>query len=136
MIPAFIGEAVFMHAEEGAPARGERFALRVHVRFVREFVALARVAAEAGGDDVVPRGASALVAGQDVVQIELRFRQDFRAVLAGELVPEKYIPAGEFHLQPRQPVINREDDDLWHPDRDFRAVDHFRIRAVERIGNP
>ncbi len=131
MVPAFIGEAVFMHAEKRSPSRGERLALRVHVSFVWQFVSLACVATEARCDNIVPCGAAALVAGHDVIEIELRFWQDLGAVLAGELVPEKYIPTGEFYLQPWQAVVNGQHNDFWDADGDGRSVDHFRIRAIE-----
>lgn len=73
MAPALIRQAVFVHSEKGSPAWGEGLALRVHVRFVGQLVALARVTAETGGDDVIPSRPPAFVAGRDMVEVELGF---------------------------------------------------------------
>ena len=125
-----------MHAEKRPPARGERLALRVHVSLVRQLVALARVAAKTGGDDVVPGGAPAFVTRRDVVEIELGLGQDLGAILAGKFIPQEDIAAGEFHLEPRQPVVKGQHDDFRHADGDLRAVDHFIAGISDRVGNP
>lgn len=125
-----------MHPEKRPPARGERLDLRVHVRLVRELVSLAGVAAEARSDDVVPSRATAFVPRSHVIEIQLGFRQRFHAVLAGELVSQENIAARELHFQAGKTIIDRQDHDLWNPERDSRTMDHFHIRTFPRITDP
>jgi hypothetical protein len=136
VVPAFVAEAIFVEAEEGAPARGDGFAERVHVGLVGEFVGLAGVAADAGGDDVFPGGASAFVAREDVVEVELGFREDFGAVLAGELVAEEDVAAGEFDFEAREFVVDGEDEDFGCAEAESDAVDHFLIEGVFGVADP
>ena len=130
--------------KSGLPARGERFALRVHVRLVRQFVALAGVAAEARGDDVVPAGAAAaFVAGQDVVEVGSWVSGSTLAIAIlaqamPELVAQKHIAAGEFHPPAAaERSYSERHDDLRHPDGDLRGVDHFLAgRGSGRLTDP
>ena len=128
--PAFIRQAIFMHPEKRPPPRREGLDLRVHVHLMRKFVPFASVATEAGGDDVIPSGAPALIARSHMVEVKLRFRQCLDAVLAGELVPQENIAAGKFYFKPWQAIVHRQNDDFRNSNRNSRAVDHFRIRAV------
>ena len=125
-----------MHAEKRPPTRGEWLDLRVHVCLMWQFVAFAGVAAETGGDDVIPSRPPTFVAGGHVVEVQLRFRQHLGAVLAGEFVAQENIAASEFHLQARQAIVNGQNDDFRNPDRDSGAMDHFMIGIAAGIGNP
>ena len=136
MGPAFIRKAVLMHTKKRTPARCERLALRVHIGLVRELVSLAGVATETRGDDVIPSGSAAFIARRDVIEIQLSLGQNLGAILAGELVPQEHVAAGEFHLEPRQAIVNQEDHDLRHADGDLCTVDHLRIGISVRVADP
>ena len=136
MVPAFIGETIFMDAKKWPPARCERLALWMHVHLVGQLVCLAGVAAKAGRHDVFPSGAAAFVPGRDVVEIELCFGQNFFAILTGKFVAQENIPPGKFYLKPREPVVNRQNDNLRNANGDLCAVDHFGIGGAVRVTDP
>ena len=136
VVPAFIGEAIFVEAEEWPPARGKWLAARVHAGFLGKFVSLAGVAAEAGGDDVFPSGAAAFIARRDVIEVELCLGQHRGAVLAGKLVAEKHITAAETHFQAWKTIIDGEHHDLRSHDRDARTVDHAGSIKCGGVADP
>ena len=100
MTPTFVREPVFMDAKKRSPAWGKGLDLGMHIRLVGQLVTLAGIAAEARGDDVLPSGPSTLVSRRDMIEVELGFRQNFGAILAGELIPQENIAAAEFHFKP------------------------------------
>ena len=69
-----------------------------HPGLPERLVALARVAAAAGGDDVLPRGPAAVAAGDHVVEGQLLGREALTAVLAPEIVPQEHVEAREGRL--------------------------------------
>src|SRR6185369_8934003 len=70
-------------------------ALRVHVRLVRQAVALQQVAVLAGGDDVGPGGAAATGARHDMVEGQLRRAIVVAAILAAEAVAQEDVEPSE-----------------------------------------
>ena len=56
---------------------------RAHADVFGQLAALAQIARRAGGDDVLPRGAPALGARQDVIEGQILVRA---AILAGEAI--------------------------------------------------
>lgn len=136
MAPAFVAEAVFPQAEQRAPARSDRFVHRMHVRFVRQLVGFARIAADTRGDDIFPSRPAAFLPGNHVVEIELRLGQRFRAVLTGELVAQENVPPGELHLEPGDFLVKAEHDDVRHPHGEFDGVDEGTSRRGLRVVQP
>lgn len=134
--PAFVGAGVFAEPEHRPPARGGGLAQRVHVDLVGQLVRLAGVATDAGGDDVFPCGPAAFVAGQDVVEIEIGLAEDLGAVLAGVLVAQEDIAAGEADLHARKFFVKSQHDDLRHPQGDADGVDHFLDDFPRRVLHP
>ena len=136
MCPALVREAILVHAEQWPPAWSKGLDLWIHIRLVGQLVSFARVAAETRGDNIVPSRAATFVAGSHVVEIELGLRKDFGAILAGEFIPQEYIPPGKLHFEARQTVVNQKDHDFRNPEGNPRCVDHFRIVTSAGVANP
>jgi hypothetical protein len=94
---------------------------------MREFVSLARVAGDAGADDIFPGGLSPSVARQDMIDIEMAAIENSGAVLASVFVALKDIVARELDLFFRQAVKEAEDDDLRNPDPQGNGLKHPRL---------
>lgn len=108
----------------------------MHVGLVGQLVGLARIAADTRGDNVLPSRPATFVAGEDVVEVQLGFRQHLGAVLTGELVAQEDIATGEFHFEARQFVIDGEDDDFRRAEAEADAVNHAITDAAFRVANP
>ena len=104
-----------------------RFGLRIrrHVRLVREPIAFARIARDAGANDVFPRREAAFVARQDVIEIQLLALEHFSAVLTGVVVALEDVVPGKLHFLLRQPIEKEKHDDAWHPDLPRNRGDHL-----------
>src|SRR5690554_3418063 len=101
MAPAFVRARVLPDSEHRPPARRNRLPERMHSRLVRKFVGLARVAADARRDDILPCRAPTFVPWQHVVEVQVTLREDLGAILTRELVPQEHIAAGEADLHAR-----------------------------------
>src|SRR4051794_15523166 len=69
--PAFMELAVEGDVDEGAPLRPLGLADEAHAGFVRQAVAFARIARDAGADDIFPAGEAALIPRDDVVEVQV-----------------------------------------------------------------
>ena len=98
--------------DERPPLRPLRFANQAHVRFAREPVAFARIAADAGTNHVLPRGGTSAITRDDVIQIEFATIENLAAVLAGVLVALEHVVASKFHFLLRKPIEHKQHD---HP---------------------
>src|SRR3546814_4839677 len=72
--------------------RPDRRDVERHPRLFGGPPALFEIARRAGGDDILPRRTAALRAGDDMIEGEIAVRP---AILAGELVAQEEIEAGE-----------------------------------------
>ena len=120
MFPAVVVVDVEIDLNERPPLRALGLANQMQPRFERGAVGFARVARDAGTDDILPSRRAASVTRNDVVEIEIVAIKSLSAVLAGVLVPLENVVAGEFHLFFREPVEHDEEDDLGdaQPERD------------------
>src|SRR3954453_21180678 len=78
--------------------------LRMHMRLVRQAVALPEVTGLAGSDDVFPAGPAAARAWNDVVEGQVRRRRTFAAILAAKAIAQE-------HVEPRKgrpPLLRNE----------------------------
>ena len=98
--------------------RAERAAADVHVRLARGAAALPEVAGRAGGGDILPGGAAALGAGQDMVEGQLA---RVAAILAGEAVAQEQVESGEGRMLAGAHIL---------PERDHARQLHRPARAV------
>ena len=111
--------------------RHDRLGHGLHAALVRQPVALAQVAARAGGDDVAPGGLAAPRAWDDVIEGQLRRRMGAPAVLAGEAVAQEDVEPRE-----RRPTILRdillERHHAGQPELEAGRADHPIIVADDR----
>jgi len=94
---------------------------------VRKAVSLARVARDAGTDDVLPCCLATAVAGKYVIKIQVGTVEDLTAILAGVFVPLEDIETREFHLFFRKPLEEAEHYDAWNPDAKLDRLKHPRF---------
>ncbi len=94
--------------DERPPLRPLRFANQAHVRFAREPVAFARIAADAGTNHVLPRGRPSPVTRYDMIQIEFATIENLAAVLAGVLVALEHVVPSKFHFLLRKPIEHQK----------------------------
>src|SRR6478736_6232759 len=83
--------------------RADRMHQRVHARLLGRAAALLHVTRGAGGEDVLPRRASAEPAGLDVVESQVLLAA---AVLAAEAVAQEHVEAGERRELARADILS------------------------------
>lgn len=83
---------------------------------MREAISLPRVTSNAGTDHVLPGRQSALIAWQDVIEVQFRSLEYAAAILAGVFVALENVVPGELHFLLRQAVEKQKHDDARHPD--------------------
>ena len=128
MFPTVMPRQAEVDLHEGTPLRPLGFADEVQSGLLRRAVGLARVALDAGADNVFPRGRPAAVARDDMVQVQILAVKNFTAVLAGVFVALKNIVPREFDLLLGQPVIHEQQDDARHADAERDGMDKFIVR--------
>lgn len=99
-----------VNADGGVSPRLDRPADKCHARLVRSAAAFFHIALEAAADNVFPRRAAAKYPWYDVVQRQIGRFMPSAAILAFVLVAGVDVPAVEFHLRPRQAVVNEQPD--------------------------
>lgn len=116
MTPAVIDAAGKGDIDEGAPFRTFGLPEQLHPCLMRQTVSFARVAGNTGADDVFPRGLSAAVAGENMIDVEIRSVEVNAAILTGVLVAFEDIVPRELDLFFWKPVEEAEHDDSRNPD--------------------
>ena len=96
------------HLHKRMPARLARLPDQVHAGLLRGAVGLARVARDAGADDILPRGRAVVLPRHHVVEIQVARVEFFSAILAGVFVALKNIVPGELDLLARHAVVHRQ----------------------------
>lgn len=134
--PTFVSKALFGDAKKGTPAWGGGCVDRVHAGVLGHFVGFSRVAFHAGSHDVGPRCASAFVAGDDVIEIELAFRQFMPAILTREMIAHEDVSSGESDFQAGEFVVDAQDEDPGNTKGNTHAMDQFILRSVVRLADP
>jgi hypothetical protein len=108
MLPTIMRIGGDGNVDEWTPLGALRFSDERHASLVRKAVSLARVARDAGTDDVLPCRLAAAVAGTHVIKIQVGTVEDLAAILAGVFVPLEDIETREFHLFFRKPLEEAE----------------------------
>lgn len=138
MFPAIVLLAAESEMDEGTPFRPLRFGDQVHLGLVRQLVAFASIARDAGANDIFPSGQAAAVARDDVIEIQVFAVKDSAAVLAGVFVALEDVMPGEFHFFFRQAIEKQQDDDAWDADFKGDGFDHvllgFALRKLLPTG--
>ena len=98
MLPTLVVLAAPRQVNKGLPFRALRFADQSHMNLVRQFVPLAGVAPNTRANDVFPGGQPAFVAGDDMVEVQIRALENSTAVLASVEIPFKNIVPCELDL--------------------------------------
>lgn len=127
MPPAFMVRSVEREMNKGSPFRALRLADEVHVRLVRQAVALSRVAGDAGADNVFPCRKPSLLARNNMVKVQILAVKYTAAILAGVLVPLEDIMPGELDLLLGQLVEHQQHDDARDPDPEGDGVNHLGL---------
>src|SRR6185436_9206634 len=104
-LPLLVARSDPTGAENGVTGRPLRRADQLHPRRVQHAVPLATVARNARAHDVVPGREPAPRKRNDVIEVELRLREDSSAVLATITIAKKDVPPGEPHLASRHTVV-------------------------------
>lgn len=107
-----------------------RFADEVHACLVRRAVGFARVAGDAGADNIFPRRRTASVARDNVVEIQVFPLKNFAAILTGIVVALKNVVPRELHFLLRHPVIHEEQDDFGHANAERDGVNRILLRRA------
>ena len=116
MAPTVINAARKGYVDERSPFWALRFSKQLHSGFVRKFVPFARVAGDAGADNILPSGLAPAVAREDVIDIEVRAVEECSAVLAGVLVALEDVVSCVLDLLFRQAVEEAKNDDARNAD--------------------
>ena len=124
--------AAGVYMDERPPLRPLRFANQAHMRFARESITLARVAADARANHVLPRGRPSPVTRYDVIQIEFTTIENLATVLAGILVALEHVVPGKFYFLLRKPIKNEKHNHPRDTNLERNRSDDFVIRSVCR----
>ena len=102
------------------------------MRFARQPIALARIAGDAGTNDVFPSGGSSAVTRHDVIQIQFAAIEKLAAVLARVLVPFEHVVPSKLYFFFRKPIEHQQHDHSRDTNFERNSCDYFVIRRVRR----
>ena len=126
-------------ADDRPPLGAHRLADEPHVRLVREAVRLARIALDARAHDVLPRGLAAVVARDDVVEVQLLAGEGVAAILAMIGVAFEDVVARQLQFLAGQLVEEGQQNDARQPDPAVdgaHGLERFDRRIVTREIDP
>ena len=107
-----------------------RLANEMHARFLRRVIGLARVARNAGANNVLPSRGTAAITRDHMIQIQILPVKNLAAILAGVEVPLKNIMPRELHFLFRHPVEHDEQDHARHADFKRDGMNAFWMRLL------
>ena len=116
MAPAFVLRRLKCDLDKRAPFRALWFADQRHVCFTREAIALLRITRNAGANDIFPRGRSAAIARDNMIEVEIVAIEDVAAVLAGILVPLENVMSRKLYFFFRQSIEEQQHNDARNAD--------------------
>ena len=116
MNPCFLHGFAVEGSHEGSTGGPLRLLEQTHAGFQRQTIALLTVASDAGNDDVLPRGASPAVTGNEVVHVQVLGWKILSAVLTLVFVSLKEVLPVEFHFLHQHPVVVAQQQDARHND--------------------
>jgi len=106
---------------------GTGFAQELHLRFVRELVALAAVARMTAGDEIFPGGRAPAGARNHVVERKFSGCEHFPAVLAGIAITHQDVLARECARLVRNSAVFEQADDGGHAQRNARGMEKVSV---------
>ena len=130
MFPAIVLVQREVDLHEWPPLRSFRFANQMHPGFLRRAVRLARVARDAGANNVFPCRRSAAISRSDVIQIQILPLESLSAVLADVFVALENVVPGELDLFLRKTVVKHEQNYTWHANSERYGVNAFGMRFL------
>src|SRR5580704_1190135 len=98
MLPAVVRDGADGDVDERAPLRTLRLLDKVHARFGRRAVGLARITRNTRADNILPRGGPTAVAGDNVVEVQFATVEMFAAILAHIVVALENVVPRELHF--------------------------------------
>jgi len=98
MFPAIVRDGIEGDIHERPPLRSLWFADEMHSSLYRRAVRFASVARNTGADDVFPIRQAAVIARNDVVEIQLAPVKTLRAILASVPVALEDVVPGELYF--------------------------------------
>ena len=116
MFPAFVMARAKIDLDKRPPLRTFRLPDQVQTGFLRRVICLARVAGNAGANDVLPRGGTAAIPRNDVIQIQVLAFENFSAVLAGIAIPLENVMSGKLHFFFWQAIKHHQQNHARHAD--------------------
>ena len=111
MFPTVVMVQAEVDLDEGPPFGAFGFADEMHGGFLRRMVGLARVAGDAGADNIFPGRGAATIARDDVVEVQIFAIENLAAILAGVVIALENIMTCEFDFLLGQAVKNHEQND-------------------------
>ena len=128
--PAIVQLAVESDVDERPPLRTHGLFNKLHPDLMREPVSLPRITSDARAHDVFPCRRPALIARDDVIEIEIALVENAAAILAGVLVALENVVTRELHLLARHPVEKHQHDHARHADFERDRMHHFLLRLA------
>jgi hypothetical protein len=102
-------------------------------------VGLERVDIAPAGNDIFPRGSSAALTRDDVIEGEVGSATPFAGILAGVLIAYKDILTVKLDLGNGEAIVISEDEDFWHDDTQAHGMDQGLIGTglgIHRVSDP
>ena len=116
VFPAFVEGGAEGEMDEGAPLWTFGLFDEAHTGLGGGAVGFAGVTRDAGADDVFPVGAAAVVAWNDVIEVEVFAVENFAAVLAGIAIAFVDVVPGELDFAAGNTVEEKDNDDPRNTD--------------------
>jgi hypothetical protein len=132
VFPAVVVRTAEIDLHEWAPLRTLRLADQMHPGFEWGAVRLARVALDAGANNILPGRWTAAIARNDMVEVQVFAIKDLSAVLTRILVPLKDVVPRELHLFLGHAVEKGEDNDPRDSNAKANGTYAFGVRLFAR----
>ena len=130
MAPAFVWQVREVIGKERTPHRFFRFLDQLHAGLAGSFIALDRVALCTTADDIGPNSPASLIAGNNMIDIEIFAIELFATVLANVVVPIIDVAACQPHLVGADPVVIVQPHDPRNQQDQARRVNPLMLLAV------
>src|SRR5438445_801562 len=132
MLPAIVMLEPEIDLHEGPPLRPFWLPNQMHSGLMRGPVGLDRITADTRADNVFPRGRSAPVARDDMVQIQVFAIKVVTTILAGVLVSLEDIVPRKLHFLLRQAIEQHQQNHSRDPNSKGDRVDALWMRFLLR----
>lgn len=109
-----------------------RFADKMHVRFLRQSIAFACIARDAGANHIFPCCRSTSFARHDMIEIQLISLKNFTAILAGVLIALENVVTRKLHFLLRETIKKEQHNHARDSDLPRNGCDHFVFRRGYR----